>query len=135
MADSLLFFQLHLGESASFSIGHEQRVVAKAHVTDRGVIDGSAAFPFVDFRGGYGKLAVGTGNDLLVGQGAEIAGGAVGNAFEFGEKLVVVCVIIAMASGIACTVNAGFAVDGGLPGRSRRRGLLPRCRDLQAIGR
>ena len=66
MADDLLFFKFHLRERSRFTIRNKERIVAKAHVANRSVVDFATAFAFKNNRLADDKFTLSVLGDGLV---------------------------------------------------------------------
>ena len=110
MADGLLFFKFHLGEGAGLAIGYKERVVTEAHVAYGSVVDGPAALPFENAGLANAELAVNL-RDGLVGEGAEVTGLAVLDAFKLFQKKVVIAGVVAVASAVTGAIDSRFSVQ------------------------
>ena len=112
VADELFLFEFHLRERAGFAVGDKERIVAEPHVANGAVVDLSAAFSLEYDGFADGEAPASILGDGLVGEGAEVAGLAVGNPFELFQQKVVVLVVVAVTAAVAGAVDSRFAVQG-----------------------
>ena len=111
MADDLFLFKFHLRKRSRFAIRDKKRIVAKAHIANRSVVDFATAFAFENDRLADDKFTLIVLGDSLVRECAEVTCLAVFDTFELLHQLDIVGFVIAMLAAIACAVNARFTVQ------------------------